>query len=589
MKKMTFIALILLSITVYGSNPINIVVVNNSKIDNKTSSTQDIDIYLIGGQSNAVGAGYIQNIDNPKIVALTSEFTRPFKADQRVSLFYLKGWYDASFGSFAGLNSGEQESMWLPLTHCGNNSITFGPELGFGNRLMQLNPNFNIGIIKYASSGSSLQIDWNPGASRTDSTQWGSQFKWFVKAVDRGLAALRSSGKNPIIRGMLWQQGEADSGYDNYAIMLGHFIDRVREQWNVPNMRFVYGYVFPTNPTSPIRYAERDVDQNSGTKYAKNKAFVVWTQDLELRMNDPWVPDSTLKVDNVHFGTAGQLELGRRMAETMNTTINSGISAFVKINSQNLIESGIANLCEGDSVSFGFLPVLGSWSWVGPNNFTSTNREIKFQSVAPNQAGSYVVKYTNPGGIVFSQTFNINVNAKPTISPYVQIAGGAWSQLADNNVVEGQSIKFSPLPRVASGWSWTGPNGFKSTLREPSIPVVSKLNGGIYTVTYTNSTGCSDSFSFNITVNTTALNDLQGNGLNEVVVYPNPVHGSLFIKNAVNAHVSISDISGHEILNTNSETQASELALNVKDLPSGLYFIKIRNQNNTITRKFILQ
>jgi hypothetical protein len=94
--------------------------------------------------------------------------------------------------------------------------------------------------------------------------------------------------------------------------------------------------------------------------------------------------------------------------------------------------------------------------------------------------------------------------------------------LADNIAVEGQSIKFSPLPRVTTGWSWTGSNGFTSTLREPSTPVVSQLNKSIYTVTYTNSTECSDKFSFNITVQSTALNDLQGDGLNEVAVYPNP-------------------------------------------------------------------
>jgi hypothetical protein len=317
MKRITFIALILFSTTVYGCNPVNPVNLDKSKTDTLPSSTKNIDIYLIGGQSNATGQGYIPNIDSAKIVALTTEFPRPFKVDQRVQLFYFKGWYSPSWGSFFGLNNGQPELTWMPLMHCSEDVIRFGPELGFGNRLMQLNPNFNIGIIKYAASGSSLQVDWNPGVSRVDTTKWGSQFKCFVKAVDRGIAALRSDGKNPIIRGMLWQQGEADTGYENYAIMLGNFIDRVREQWDVPNMLFVYGYVFPANPTSEIRCAERDVDQNSGTKYAKNKAFVVWTDDLQLRKDDPWLPDSNLKTDNVHFGTAGQLELGRRMADKM--------------------------------------------------------------------------------------------------------------------------------------------------------------------------------------------------------------------------------------------------------------------------------
>ncbi len=313
------IAEIFISSFLYGCQKSNSSVGDDINTDTLSPNRENIDIYLIGGQSNAVGVGYMQNIENPQIVTLTQEFPRPFKADPRVQIFYLKGWYSPSWGpwSFNGLNNGNPELTWMPLVHCGQDSITFGPELGFGNRLMQLNSKFNIGIIKYASSGSSLEVDWNPGDSVSDTTHWGTQFKWFVKAVDKGMDALKEKGKNPVIRGMLWQQGEADTGYDNYANMLGHFIDRVREQWDVPNMRFVYGYVFPANPYSEIRYAERDVDQNSGTKYAKNNAFVVWTEDLQLRKDDPWFPDPNLKTDAVHFGTAGQLELGRRMADKM--------------------------------------------------------------------------------------------------------------------------------------------------------------------------------------------------------------------------------------------------------------------------------
>jgi sialate O-acetylesterase len=255
----------------------------------------------------------------------------------------------------------------------------------------------------------------------------------------------------------------------------------------------------------------------------------------------------------------------------------------------SLIQNTHINSCVGESSTFGYLPVAGSWSWTGPDNFTANTREITVLNNAVNQSDNYEATYTSVSGVVSKQSFFISVNAKPAISPFVQIAGGAWSQMSDNNVVAGQSIKFSPLPRIASGWSWTGPNGFTSTLRDPSIPVVSQSKGGIYSVTYTNSAGCSDAFSFNITVNATALTELQSDSLNEVQIYPNPSYGSLFIKNAFNAHISILDITGHEILTTNSETQASELAVNIKKFSAGLYFITIRNQNNSITKKFILQ
>jgi len=61
----------------------------------------------------------------------------------------------------------------------------------------------------------------------------------------------------------------------------------------------------------------------------------------------------------------------------------------------------------------------------------------------------------------------------------------------------------------------------------------------------------------------------------------------LFIKNADNAHISISDISGHEILNENCGNQASEFAIDVSWMLKGFYFIKVMHKNNCLTKKFL--
>ena len=59
---------------------------------------------------------------------------------------------------------------------------------------------------------------------------------------------------------------------------------------------------------------ERDVDQDSGSALATRGAFVVATDDLDHRATDP---GTRYPNDHLHFGTAGTLELGRRMAEKM--------------------------------------------------------------------------------------------------------------------------------------------------------------------------------------------------------------------------------------------------------------------------------
>jgi lysophospholipase L1-like esterase len=140
--------------------------------------------------------------------------------------------------------------------------------------------------------------------------------------VQLGLKALRSQGYEPTIRGMLWQQGESDAKKEetagDYGKNLARFIARVRGQFQTPDMPFVYGYVLPPPNAGHyrelVRQGEKEVDQNSGTVSAVKGAFVVATDDLSQRADDR---NTRHPKDHVHFGTAGAMELGRRMAEKM--------------------------------------------------------------------------------------------------------------------------------------------------------------------------------------------------------------------------------------------------------------------------------
>lgn len=262
--------------------------------------SKPIDVYLIGGQSNATGQGYMANL------------AAGVAPDTRVMLFHSGKPY---------LNSGAEPNTWIPLRQASESPDRFGPELGFGNRLQELLPDRKIALIKHAASGTNLYLDWNPGKDAADVEHFGRQYKLFVKTVDLGLQGLRERGFAPNIRGMIWQQGESDqkaNAADEYGANLAHFIGRVREEFHVPDMLFVYGYVLPP-PNSGhardlVRKGEKEVDQNSASPLAMNGAFVVETDDLSQRADDA---HTRYPKDHVHFGTAGTLELGRRMAEKM--------------------------------------------------------------------------------------------------------------------------------------------------------------------------------------------------------------------------------------------------------------------------------
>lgn len=269
-------------------------------INSCSLNKKDIDVYLIGGQSNASGQGYMKNIPSD------------FEIDKSVQFFYSQE-----------LGGGGKAMQWGPLCQASETPDKFGVELSMGTRLKQLNPGREIALIKHALSGSNLYEQWAPGKNKNDTETFGPEFKKFIHTVENGLEELEAKGFEPKIKAMVWQQGEADArdiaGMENnrnYGKNLNHFIKRIREQLNAPEMLFVYGYVIPVpldrfTGREEVREAQKNVDQNSGHKFALKSAFVLETDDLPLRCDEP---DSPYPDDKVHFSTFGILELGERFA-----------------------------------------------------------------------------------------------------------------------------------------------------------------------------------------------------------------------------------------------------------------------------------
>lgn len=284
-------------------------------------SRGEIDVYLIGGQSNATGQGYLKNL--PK----------DFKIDTSVLLFN---------SGRPHLNSGAEPLAWVPLRQASESPDRFGPELGFGNQIHTLFPERRIALIKHAHSGTNLYAQWNPGADKKDTAHFGAQFKTFVDTVDAGLKGLTAAGYVPVIRGMIWVQGENDAteaakaapdsaaakAPGEYGKNLNHFIARVREQYDVPGMAFVYCYVLPPGNEGDgrdrVRAGQKAVDAASGDALSVKSAYVVPSDDLEQRFQDPATPYPN---DHLHFGTAGIMELGKRMALKMGDAVAPQVKA----------------------------------------------------------------------------------------------------------------------------------------------------------------------------------------------------------------------------------------------------------------------
>jgi hypothetical protein len=182
-----------------------------------------------------------------------------------------------------------------------------------------------------------------------------------------------------------------------------------------------------------------------------------------------------------------------------------------------------------DSVNLGPQPLTGgSWSWTGPNGYTSTSRQINgIPLTLPTNI--YVATYTNPAGAKSTETFTITV-APTAITPYLEVNGGAWQTTTSATVQLTDLVNLGPQPLTGGSWSWTGPGGFTSTSRQiNSIPLTSATN--VFVATYTNPAGVTSTQTFTIGIAPTPITPYIQVG-NEAWVSGNTI--IVFLGNSVN-------------------------------------------------------
>lgn len=69
----------------------------------------------------------------------------------------------------------------------------------------------------------------------------------------------------------------------------------------------------------------------------------------------------------------------------------------------------------------------------------------------------------------------------------------------------------------------------------------------------------------------------------EVSVYPNPATDVINVANATNAQISVFDLTGKMIVNI--ESASANETIDASNFAKGLYFVRISNGNNVITKK----
>jgi len=230
--------------------------------------------------------------------------------------------------------------------------------------------------------------------------------------------------------------------------------------------------------------------------------------------------------------------------------------------------SGNLNFCQGDSVILSVNANTSTFQWY-LNDTTILISQVN-PDLTVNTSGAYSVVETNQFGCN-SLSANDTVIVYPIpASPNLIVVGGSINSSATGNL------------------QWY----FNGTI----IPGATQANllyadTGLYTLSVTNSFGCINSSTVNITTpsGVQTINNYQS-----LALYPNPVKNTLNIshKNAANIvlNIAITDINGAVVyqenqigINTNSQ-----VSIDISALSNGVYFVSLFNNEINQQQKIVV-
>lgn len=232
-----------------------------------TSTGATFHVFLLLGQSNMAGYPKAQQADKVE--------------DPRVKVL---GFDDCSA-------TGRQADKWdtaaPPLHECWNGAL--GPGDYFAKTLLARIPSEDtIGLVPCAISGEKIETFMKSG---------GSKYNWIIQ---RAKAAKDAGG---VIEGMIFHQGESNSGDSNWPGKVNTFVSDLRKDLGIENAPFIAGEL------------PRDGAASGHNKLVNqlpsliSKSYVVTAEGLIVDPADTqW---------NMHFDHDSQVTLGKRYGEKM--------------------------------------------------------------------------------------------------------------------------------------------------------------------------------------------------------------------------------------------------------------------------------
>ena len=287
-------------------------------------------------------------------------------------------------------------------------------------------------------------------------------------------------------------------------------------------------------------------------------------QSLSLAVNN--TPSATYLWSGPFFAAASQNPLVSNtatvgMSGTYSVTVtlgscNASNTIAVTVKPVPVISGTNTNspICSGNNLNFGIDATAGStYSWTGPNSFTSVLEDLTINSAATNASGTYSVTVSLNGCSVNTTVVNV-VNLTPTVSTTSPVA-----------ICQGAALTLNVNNTPSATYGWSGPSSFSSIIEDPLVSNTAAVGmSGTYSVTVTLGS-CSANGTVTVTVNPNPVlvitnQNTTGNGPVNITV-PAATSGSTLPSGTVLSYFT-------NLLSTNVLSTPSAVA------NSGTYFIK---------------
>lgn len=267
------------------------------------AAEKTVDLILVAGQSNAVGADAkptelpASDMDRSVMFWWRTGDPPPDKHDSTSA----RKWTHLqaqSLGNPKKPRDGKAR-QWGNFAHPDGG---FGPEIGMGRTLAAKEKDTRLAIVKAAFSGTGIRRDWDP---KSDGES-GACYRALISETTAAIKAAKAKGIKLRLRAFTWVQGESDANkanVDHYEKALTEMIAALRNDLNAPDMIALLA-INTRFGGGKNTYVPRIVEAQKAVAAKDARCAYVDTSNATIE-------------NNAHYDSAGTLLVGRLFAEEL--------------------------------------------------------------------------------------------------------------------------------------------------------------------------------------------------------------------------------------------------------------------------------